>query len=421
LLPRYATNRALTVILVTVTLDAVGLGLVLPVLPTLLREVSHLKDVEGHYGVFLAVYALMQFLFSPILGALSDRFGRRPVLLVSLAGAAIDYLMMAFAPTLALLYVGRVVAGITGANMAVATAYLADISDEEERTRRYGFLNACFGVGFVVGPMIGGLVGSYSPRYPFLAAALFNGLNFLMGVFVLPESHKAGRKAFEPSHLNPFRSLGWVFGMRSVMPLVLVFSILCCAWQVPNALWVIYGQDQFGWDTRTVGLNFACFGLLHALSQAFLTGRLSARFGDRGALMIALIVDAAAYLTMATISKGWMAFALCIPMAIGSIAVPALQSLLSKQVDEGQQGELQGTLVSIESLASVVGPLLVVSLYAATKTTTPGVSWLACAGIYLLCIPIFWFGRKSGAESSQDPAATGEYQPCGPATDEVLR
>lgn len=413
MLPKNATNRALTVILLTVALDAIGLGLVLPVLPSLLKEVSHLKDVEGHFGLFLTAYALMQFLFSPILGSLSDRFGRRPVLLVSLAGAAVDYLLMAFAPTLSLLYVGRVVAGITGANMAVATAYLADISTEEERTRRYGFFNACFGVGFVIGPVIGGLVGSYSPRYPFLAAALFNGLNFLLGYFVLPESHKAERKAFELPHLNPFRSLRWVFGMRAVLPFVLVYTIICCVGQVPQSLWVIYGEDRFGWDTWTVGMTFALFGVMHALAQAFLTGFLSARVGDRGTLLLALMFDNAAYFAMGAISQGWMAFALCVPMAIGGIAMPALQSLLSKQVDEGQQGELQGTLVSIMSLTSIAGPIAVTSLYGATKATNPGTAWFVGSAIYLLCFPIFWYGRKSGGDSAQDPGPIGEQQPGG--------
>lgn len=403
-------------ILVTITLDAVGLGLVLPVLPSLLKEVSHLRNVEGHYGLFLAVYALMQFLCSPVLGALSDRFGRRPVLLVSLAGAAVDYLLMAYAPSLWLLYVGRIVAGVTGANVAVATAYLADISDEEQRARRYGYMNACFGVGFVVGPVLGGVVGAYSTRYPFLAAALFNGLNFAMGVFALPESHHAERKALALTRLNPFGSLRWVFGMRAVLPFVLVYTIICCVNQAPIALWVIYGQDVFGWDVATVGMTYAVYGLLLALAQALLTGRLSARFGDRGALLTALAFDNAAYFGMGVATAGWMAFVLCAPMAVGAIATPALQSLLSKQVDEDQQGELQGTLVAIMSLTSVVGPLAFTWLYGATKAAHPGVAWFVASAIYLLCFPVFWLGREGKttttvgipSESVQDPTARGE-------------
>ena len=185
-------NRALIVILATVVLDAVGIGLALPVIPSLLRELSHETRIAGRFGYFMAIYPFMQFLFSPVLGRLSDRFGRRPVLLVSLGVASVDYLIMGLSPLLAVLYVGRALAGMTGANLAVATAYIADISGPDERARRFGYMNACFGLGFVAGPLLGGLAGSLSPRYPFLLAALFSGLNLLMGIFVLPESHKSG-------------------------------------------------------------------------------------------------------------------------------------------------------------------------------------------------------------------------------------
>jgi DHA1 family tetracycline resistance protein-like MFS transporter len=408
------SRKALGVILATATLDAIGLGLVIPVMPGLLKEVAGQGDIEGHYGVFLAVYALMQFLFSPILGALSDRFGRRPVLLVSLAGAAVDYLLMAFSPTLALLYVGRVIAGITGANMAVATAYLADISTEDQRARRYGYFNACFGVGFVIGPVIGGLVGDYSPRYPFLAAAAFNGLNLLMGYFVLPESHQGERKAFALPHLNPLRSLGWVFGMRAVLPFVVVYTIIAIVGQVPMTLWVLYGIDRYEWDTRTVGLSFSFFGLLHAAFQAFLTGPLSKRWGDRGTLLFALLMDNAAYLAMGFATEGWMPFALCVPLALGGIAMPALQSLLSRQVGEDQQGELQGTLVAIMSLASVAGPIGVTYLYGQTKATMPGLSWIAASVVYLLCFPVVAAGWNRGKarkkEAGSDPGVALDWE-----------
>ena len=188
-------NRALIVILATVVLDAVGIGLALPVIPSLLRELSHETRIAGRFGYFMAIYPFMQFLFSPVLGRLSDRFGRRPVLLVSLGVATADYLIMGLSPLLAVLYVGRALAGMTGANLAVATAYIADITSPDQRARRFGYMNACFGLGFVAGPLLGGLVGSLSPRYPFLLAALCSGLNLLMGIFVLRESHKSGARA----------------------------------------------------------------------------------------------------------------------------------------------------------------------------------------------------------------------------------
>lgn len=415
MISRNSINRPLVVILATAMLDAVGMGLVLPILPSLLREVSHETDVAEHFGYFLAVYALMQFVFSPILGALSDRYGRRPILLASLAGATVDYLLMTFAPTLGWLYVGRIVAGITGANMAVATAYLADISTEEERADRYGVLHAFFGLGFVIGPLLGGMIGADSPRLPFAAAALFNGLNFLLALFALPESHEAERKPLSLAHLNPFRSLRWVFGVRGLFSFVLVYWILCCADQVPATIWIINGEDRYQWTTRTVGLSFAFYGLMHSGAQAFLTGWLTQRWGNRGTLVIALLFENVGYLLMAAATERWMPFAICIPLAIGGIATPALQAIMSNRVGEDQQGELQGTLVSLLSLASIAGPVLVTNFYEHTKPTLPGGIWIVGAFIYLLCFPILWHGGRrtekfdaASKDTLQDSIAANE-------------
>ncbi len=397
---RKPVNRSLLVILITVTLDSVGIGLVLPVLPALLRELSHEVNVAGHFGYFLAVYALMQFIFSPILGALSDQYGRRPVLLVSLAGAAVDYTLMAFAPNLSVLYIGRVVAGITGANMAVATAYLADISTEDERAQRYGYMNACFGIGFVAGPMLGGLVGVYSTRYPFLAAALFNGLNFLLGLFLLPESHLAERKSIELTHLNPLKSLRWVFSIRAILPFLTVYTIVCCVGQVPSTIWVIYGETRFGWNPWMVGLSFSVFGILFALAQAFLTGWTTKRWGERKSLLLALISDNSGFVLMALATQGWMVFPIMILLATGGIAMPALQSLLTRQVGEDKQGELQGTLVSIMSVTAVIGPIVVTKVYALSEAFWPGFVWLCGAIFYTLCFPVLRMDTRSSREES---------------------
>jgi DHA1 family tetracycline resistance protein-like MFS transporter len=403
---RKPTGRALFVILTTVTLDAVGLGLVLPVLPNLVRELTSEASAAKHFGYFLSAYALMQFLFSPILGALSDRFGRRPVLLVSLAGAAIDYTVMALTNSLPVLYLGRIVAGVTGANMAVATAYLADISDEAERAKRYGYMNACFGIGFVAGPLIGGIVGAFSPRYPFLAAAAFNGLNFLLGLFMLPESHHAERTALEFVHLNPFRSLRWVFGIHSLLPLLAVYTVITCVGQVPTTLWVIYGEDRYAWGPKTVGMTYAAFGVMFGVSQAFLTGWTSKRWGDRRSLLAALVSDNIGYVGMALATEGWMVFPIMLFLALGGIAMPALQSLLSSQVDEGKQGELQGTLVSIMSLASIIGPVAVTTIYSRTAGAWPGFVWICGSAIYLLCFPALGveFARAARRDPVESPA-----------------
>ena len=380
-------NRALIVILATVTLDAVGIGLALPVIPSLLRELSHETRIAGRFGYFMAIYPFMQFLFSPVLGRLSDRFGRRPVLLVSLGVASVDYLAMGFSPLLSVLYVGRAFAGMTGANLAVATAYIADISATDERARRFGYMNACFGLGFVAGPLLGGLAGSMSPRYPFLLAALFSGLNLLMGIFVLPESHKPES---EPDHKGRsfVASLLSIRNNGRLLPLLLIYFLVNLIGQIPGSLWIINGEDRFGWDVWMVGLTFAAFGILHAVAQAFFTEPTTRRFGERGAILLGIVCDCSAFVAMGLITKGWMVFAIMILFTAGGIALPAFQSLLSRQVSEEHQGELQGTLVSLTSLTEVIGPIAATNIYAASPLSAPGAIWFVGAGLYVLCVPV---------------------------------
>ncbi|MDE2394259.1 MAG: MFS transporter, partial [Burkholderiales bacterium] len=249
-------NKALVVILLAVMLDSVGIGLVFPILPALLRDVEHSGDVTAALGAVLALYAACQFLFAPALGALSDRWGRRPVLLLSLAGAAVDYLAMAFAPQLWMLVLGRAIAGLTSANMAVATAYITDISTPQERARRFGLFHAMFGIGFVIGPVLGGALGDVWVRAPFIAAAAFNGLNFALALFVLPES-RPGRRAsrFELATLNPFASLGWAFGISALLPLIAIYVVMNFVGAMYGTVWALYGEDRFGWNGLTIGLS----------------------------------------------------------------------------------------------------------------------------------------------------------------------
>jgi len=380
-------NRALFVILATVTLDAVGIGLALPVIPTLLRELSHETRIAGRFGYFMAIYPFMQFLFSTALGRLSDRLGRRPVLLVSLGVASIDYLIMGLSPLLPVLYLGRVLAGMTGANLAVATAYIADISSPDARARRFGYMNACFGLGFVAGPLLGGLAGSFSARYPFLLAALFSGLNLLMGFFVLPESHRPGSEADQQGR-GLVASLLSLRDNRTLLPLLTLYFLVNLIGQIPGSLWIINGEDRFGWDVWMVGLTFAAFGILHAIAQAFFTEPTTRRFGERGAILLGVACDCAAFVAMALITKGWMVFAIMILFTAGGIALPAFQALLSRQVSEEHQGELQGALVSITSLTEVIGPIAATSIYAASPRSAPGLVWIVGAGLYLLCFPV---------------------------------
>jgi MFS transporter, DHA1 family, tetracycline resistance protein len=382
-------NKALIVILAAVMLDAIGIGLVFPILPALLREVGHTTDIATLLGIMLALYAACQFLFSPILGVLSDRFGRRPVLLVSLAGAAIDYLVMAFAPQLWMLVIGRAIAGITSANMAVATAYITDISDEDERAKRFGYFHAMFGIGFIIGPVLGGILGDVWVRAPFLCAALLNGLNFALALFVLPESRRGQRTAaFSWDTLNPFKPLAWALSFRTLLPLIGIFLVLNFVGTIYGTNWAIYSEDVFAWNGTMIGLSLAAWGVFHALAQAFVTGPAVARLGERWALITGIAFEVGAMLTLAFATQGWILFLMAPVFALGGIGIPALQSLTTRQVDADRQGQLQGVLASLVSLASVFGPLFFSLVYHALRPSWPGAIWLVAICIYVLALPL---------------------------------
>ena len=236
-------KKPLFVIFATIVLDAVGFGLIFPILPRLLQEVTHVSNVAPYLGLMTALFAVMQFIFSPILGALSDRIGRRPILLISLAGAAINYGLMAWAPNLWTLLLGRAIAGVTSANMSVAMAYLTDISPEETRPRRFGLFNAMFGIGFIIGPVLGGVLGDYWLRLPFIAAAALNAANLVVAIFILPESRTPTREKLDLTVLNPLRPLGWVFSMRNLIPVTLIFFILSSIGEVYGTCWSLWGND----------------------------------------------------------------------------------------------------------------------------------------------------------------------------------
>lgn len=382
-------NKALVVILAAVMLDAVGIGLIFPILPALLREVGHVSDIATLLGVLLALYSACQFLFAPILGVLSDRFGRRPVLLVSLAGAAIDYMVMAFAPELWLLVIGRAIAGITSANMAVATAYITDITPEEDRAKRFGLFHAMFGIGFIIGPVLGGILGDVWVRAPFIAAALLNAANFALALFVLPESRKGQPGAkFTLDTLNPFKPLRWALTFKALIPLMAIFVILNFVGTVYGTTWAIYSEDVFAWNGVTIGLSLGAFGVFHALAQAFLTGPAVARLGERWALVVGMAFETGAMLTLVFATQGWILFAMAPIFALGGIGMPALQSLTTRQVDADRQGQLQGVLSSLVSLAAVFGPVFFSFVYSGFRTSWPGAVWLVAICVYLLALPL---------------------------------
>ncbi len=394
-------QRGLKPILLIVLLDAIGIGIVFPTLPTLLRSLLHGRgDVARHYGYLLAAYAVTMLLASPALGILSDRFGRRPVLLLSLAGTAFDDLVMALAPTLALLYTGRTLAGITGANLTVANAYLADITTQDDRAKAFGRLNASFGIGFIAGPILGGLMGLYSLRAPFYLAAALNLAGAIVCSFLLPESRRTSPGRRTPvtlAQLNPLASLRFVQKLHGVGRLLYIFCTMVMVGQVPSVLWVLYGTVRFGWSPAAVGFSFAAFGLLHALCQVYLPEPAQRRLGQRVSVAAGMIVDSLAYTVFSLVRTSVAAFGVIPLLSLGGIAGPAVQSMLTGSVPEERQGELQGVLTGITSLVAVVGPIAVSNLYEALRhrlPAYPGSIWLVSVLLYLPCVLVLLMGRR---------------------------
>lgn len=381
-------NPALAAIFLAIGLDAVGIGLVFPILPRLLEEVTQAGNVAPYIGVMSALYAAMQFVFSPVLGALSDRLGRRPVLLVSLAGAAINYLVMAFAPQLWMLLLGRAIAGLSSANMAVATAYITDVSAPEQRARRFGLFNAVFGMGFIVGPVLGGLLGDFGLRLPFIVAAALNLGNLLFAAWALPESRAPGAGRIDLAALNPLRPLRWVFSMKGLMPVTLVFFVFSAIGEVYGTCWALWGQDSFHWNGLWVGLSLGAYGVCQTLAQALLPGPAVRLLGERGAVLAGIAGACVALVVMAFAHSTWVVFAIMPVFALAGIGAPALQALATRLVDEDNQGQFQGVLASVVSLASVLAPLVFSSLYFVLRAQWPGAIWLSVLLIYAIAVPL---------------------------------
>jgi len=389
-------NKPLIIIFSTVVLDAIGSGLIFPILPRLLQSVTGVSDIAPYVGIVYSIFALMQFAFMPVLGVMSDRFGRRPVLLVALAGASVDYVLLSFAPQLWMLIVARAIAGLTSANMAVAIAYITDITPEAQRARRFGLLQAMFGIGFIIGPVLGGLLGDFWVRAPFVAAAVLNGLNLALALFVLPESRPGQRgAAFEWRSLNPFRPLGWALNLKGLLPLIGVFFVFNFVGQMYGTVWALWGQDAFQWNGVMVGLSLGAFGLFHAGAQAFLPGPISKRLGERNTMYLGMACECASLLVIAFagMTQGWVVFALMPVFALGGVGVPALQSLATQQADADRQGQLQGVLGSVMSLASIFAPLFFSLVYFTVRGTWPGLIWIVGIGVYLFAIPLIWTVR----------------------------
>ena len=364
---------------------------------------THTRNIAPYVGIMTALYAAMQFIFAPVLGALSDKLGRRPVLLISLAGAAINYVVMAFAPQLWMLLLGRAVAGLTSANVSVATAYITDISPEDQRARRFGLFNAMFGIGFIVGPVLGGMLGDYWLRLPFIAAAVLNGCNLLLAWFILPESRAPDpvRQKIDLAVLNPLRPLRWVFSMKGLLPIVLVYFIMSAAGESYGTCWALWGFDAFRWSGLWIGLSLGTFGVCQTLVQAFLPGPATRLLGERGAVVVGMACACIALVVMAFANQGWIVFAIMPIFALAGIGTPAFQALATRQVDPGRQGQLQGVLASAISLASIIAPLAFSTFYFVVQKQWPGAIWLSVVVINAIAVPLVFLGTRTA--SSRQP------------------
>jgi DHA1 family tetracycline resistance protein-like MFS transporter len=385
--------RAITFIFVTLLIDTIGFGLIMPVLPSLIMQLTGGSlDQAAEYGGWLGfVFAAVQFFCAPLLGSLSDRFGRRPVLLFSLLALGLDYILMGFAPRIEWLFVGRFIAGVAGASFGPAYAYIADISPPERRAQNFGLVGAAFGVGFIAGPAIGGLLGSFGPRVPFFAAAGFSLLNVTFGYFALPESlPPQSRRPFDWSRAHP---LGTLRQMRKY-PAVITLASMAFLWQIGHqvlpSVWAFYTMEKFGWSTRAVGASLAASGIVMAISQGMLTRVLIPKLGgERRAAVVGLLAGASIYLWYAFASAGWMMYVGIAFWSIASLAWPSLNALMSQRIPPTAQGELQGGLASVASLASIIGPPVLTQIFSHFASPSaplrfPGAPFLASALLAVL-------------------------------------
>jgi DHA1 family tetracycline resistance protein-like MFS transporter len=353
-------------IMITVTLDAMGIGLILPVMPDLIAEIRgvSIADAALWGGILAASYAVMQFGFSPTIGALSDRFGRRPILLVSMAVLAMDYVVMALAGSIWLLLAGRLVAGVAAATHATALAFMADVTEPGKRAQNFGLISAGFGMGFILGPLLGGLLGDLDPRAPFVAAACLAALNFAFGWFVLPESlPEDRRRPFDWRRANPAGGLMKIGELPGVRPLLLVML----AYQISNfvypAIWAYWTQTNFGWDARLVGASLAAYGVAMAVVQGGLIRAILPRLGETRAVFWGLILNTVCLVIYGVMQEGWMVWVLIPISAVGAIVAPAMQGVMSRAASGDQQGELQGVLASISALSMILSPLVMTQAF----------------------------------------------------------
>lgn len=366
-----ATPKKATVgfIFITILIDVIGFGIIIPVVPQLLQDLMHITDRSdissiSKPAIYLTlIYGVMQFICAPILGSLSDRYGRRPILLFSLVGFGLDYIFLAFAPSIGWLFVGRAISGITGASFTTAAAYMADISDEKNRAQNFGMIGAAFGIGFIIGPMLGGLLGEIGTRIPFLVAAGLALINALYGYFVLPESlDKQYRRDFDIKRANPIGSLMNLKKYPAVLGLIASLLLIYLAAQSVQSNWSFANINKFGWTPKMIGISLGVVGLLVGLVQGLLIRVVNPKLGNEKSVYVGIGLYAIGLSLFAFATQGWLMFVFLIPYCLGGISGPALQAIISVHVPKNEQGELQGSLTGLNSVSSIIGPPIMIGL-----------------------------------------------------------
>jgi len=393
---------------VTALLDVMSMGIVVPVLPQLIEELSGSISAAGLWnGLFVALWAAMQFLCSPVIGSLSDHYGRRPVILVSVAGLALDFMLMALAPNLWWLAVGRILGGVTSSSFTSAFAYMADITPPKERARGYGLIGAAFSGGFVAGPLLGGVLGEISLRAPFWAAAGLSALAFLYGLIVLPESLAAEKRMrFSWARANPFGALKLLRSHPELSSLSVVNFLLYFAHHLFSAVFVLYAGDRYGWGAWQVGTLLALVGLMDMGVQGLLVGPVVKRLGDRKTMVVGLGFGAIGILAMGLAPTGWIFVIAMLPNALWGLAMPTIQSLMTRRVSESEQGQLQGANNSVGSIAGIVSPLFFGAVYSMSAGPRPmlpfiGSAFLIAAAVLALAALLGWAaGREEAGEAA---------------------
>jgi MFS transporter, DHA1 family, tetracycline resistance protein len=403
-----ARKPAVAFVFVTLVLDVLGIGLIIPITPRLIESFqgAGVADASKTYGLLVASYSLMQFVGAPILGSLSDRFGRRPVILLSLLGSGLDYFLLAFAPNITWFFVGRIISGLSGANFAAATAYIADITPPEKRAANFGLIGVAFGLGFILGPALGGLLGDIGLRMPFIVAGVLTLLNTLYGWLVLPESlAPENRRAFSWVRSNPVGALLHLKKYPMVLGLAGTYFLIYFAHQVLPSTWVLYTEHRYHWSPKQTGLSLAIVGMTAAIVQGGLTRVIVGRIGERKAAILGLAVAALAYAGYGLATEGWMIYLILVFGSLGGITGPAVQGLISRNVGADEQGGVQGSLASLSGISGFLGPPIAAGLFGRFVHSAPGAAFFFSAALIVvaLLLAVRSFQRNRNATPAAEP------------------